>query len=257
MVWALQRRRVMNYRTPFFFAVLSLLIGVAACDDDDDPQPGTAGTGGSPTMGSGGTGGSPTMGGGGTGGSNAGSGGSNAGSGGSNAGSGGSNAGSGGGGGQASSGFDELQACAATEPCEESSAQLIENVSYNVEREGVRCVLESLRDRKTGRYLHVTDHAFTSGAVGAKHLLLVSADGTVRYARDHYAQGSAGEVTDPLAQRCQLADPSYFAGCLTALGDSGSVSATAFRCSFGDGTGLKPSVLDWFTSCEDEAPLCE
>jgi hypothetical protein len=159
------------------------------------------------------------------------------------------------GGGQASSGYDEVAACVAPEPCGRSLAQLIENSMRHVDRANARCVLEGLRDRKPGRYLHDSDHTYSNGSIGADHALLLAADGTVRYARDNYGPGNE---TDPPARRCRLADASYFASCLESLDASpDTVADPAWRCLFGVGSNLEPGRLEWFTSCVTEVPRCE
>ncbi len=225
---------VMNERTLGLSLVLLLAFSTSACDDSSDP---------------GGESGSP-------GGSTAGAGGGSGG-GGAPSGAGGSGASSGAAGAQVASAFDTLAACAVEEPCAEpSSAQLVENTSVIVDERRARCVAQGLRDRKPGRYFHDTDHTFGNGSVGVHHALIVSADGSAHYARDVY--GVAGDG-DPPAQRCQLAEASYFASCLAALDgeDTGANTAAIRACLFGDGSGVEPSELAWFASCADEAPRCE
>lgn len=159
------------------------------------------------------------------------------------------------------SGFDLLAACEVVEPCQPATTQLIENRSRNIEAERARCVLQGLRDRTPGRYQYDTDHTYSNGSVGAHHLLVVLADGSVMYGRDEYGPGVASEQP---AQRCQLADSSYFASCLAALGDRGEPDAlvdevddAAWACLFGAGSTTEPSRLAWLTSCAAEAPRCE
>jgi hypothetical protein len=244
----------MGSRASFAFAVVSVVIFAAACGDDDDSASNTADTGGTAGSAAAGSAGSA----GGAAGGRPGRGGAAGSATSGRGGAGGSAAGSGGG--QATSEFDELKACAAAEPCEGSLAQLIEGSMRNVNRERARCVLTGLRDRTPGRYLHNTDSTFSNGSVGADHLLLVSSGGAVRYARDVYASAAPvnpPEPIDPPAQRCELADPSFFAGCLDALSAPGPVSDATWQCLFGDGTATEPSRLPWFTSCAAEAPRCE
>ncbi|HEU4405435.1 MAG TPA: hypothetical protein VFS43_09115 [Polyangiaceae bacterium] len=232
----------MTFRTSLFSAALLLSLGLAACgDDSESDEPGGAagtstqgGSGGSPSTG--GSGGQPQAGSGGR--PQAGNGGGGA-----------------GGGNPVSAEFEALKACRAPDPCEKSFAQFIENSMRNVNQADARCVLRGLRDRTPGLYEHGTDHTFSNGSIGANHLMLVSADGGVRYARDVYGRGFE---TDPPAQRCQLADPSFFASCLTALdAPDGATSDATWSCLFGDGDVLEPSRLNWFTSCVAEAPRCE
>lgn len=243
----------MGSRASFAFAVFSVVIFAAACGDDDDSAPNTVDTGGSAGSATAGSAGSAAGGAGGRSGR-----GGAAGS--ATSGRGGAGGSAGRGGGQAPSEFDELKACSAAEPCEGSLAQLVEGSMRNVDRASARCLLTGLRDRTPGRYLHDTDSTFSNGSVGAHHVLLAASGGAVRYARDVYAFASPNsppEPIDPPAQRCQLADPSFFAGCLDALGASGPVSDAAWQCLFGDGTATEPSRLPWFTSCAAEAPRCE
>lgn len=63
---------------------------------------------------------------------------------------------------------------------------------------------------------------------------------------------------DP-SQRCRLKARSYFEACLAEVqASTASDDDAAWACLFGDGTSLSASHLDWFESCEREAPpRCE
>ncbi|HMI87509.1 MAG TPA: hypothetical protein VK550_25655 [Polyangiaceae bacterium] len=100
-----------------------------------------------------------------------------------------------------------------------------------------------------------------AAAVGARHLLLVTGDGTVRYARDRYQQissipgdesGHHGYGAEP-GRRCQLKPPGYFDGCIAAV--QAPQGSDAWACAFGDGGLTVPSAMFWFESCTDASPL--
>jgi hypothetical protein len=163
--------------------------------------------------------------------------------------------------------FDNLDACTAPKPCLDSLAQLVEGSGHNIGVERLTCLFAALRDRTPGKYQHVTDHTFSNGAIGARHLLLMTADGAVQYARDRYdhilsvasdggfhkVQGRYGP--EP-GRRCQLQSASYFDGCIAAL--KSPEGPDAWACGFGDGTQTVPSALFWFENCTESSPLtCE
>jgi hypothetical protein len=112
--------------------------------------------------------------------------------------------------------FATLQSC-STEVCSaRSQAQVIE-LTRSVDVPGLVCVLEALRDRRPGRYEHTTYGYWSNGGSDAEHVLVVSADGSVRYARSR-----SGQLVGPIpvfdpGEHCQLKPPSYFDGCLAAL----------------------------------------
>jgi hypothetical protein len=163
--------------------------------------------------------------------------------------------------------FERLEACPVAMTCFDSFAQLIEGSGRNINVKAVTCVLESLRDRTSGKYVHKTPHSFGNGESGANHLLMVGNDGRVKYARDRYRDlflirdGSAHRAPDPYAgfepgHRCQLKPPNYFEGCIEAM--KSPQASEAWACAFGDGTPDTPSTLFWFESCIEESPLaCE
>jgi hypothetical protein len=167
--------------------------------------------------------------------------------------------------------FDRLQACAGETSCSDSFAQLVESggpSGRNMRVERVSCFFEALRERTPGKYLHLAEHHFSNGAVGARHFLVVTSQGEVKYARHRYRSismgagpdGSSNDVRERLfdpGRRCQLKPPSYFDDCLTAL--KSPEGDAAWSCAFGDGSPAnEASSIFWFESCTDESPMaCE
>jgi hypothetical protein len=242
----------MNRLSPFNYVALLTLLCLAACSDESDdgvtPEPGVQGAAGAPgasgragNPGSGGVAGAPGASG--------------------RAG----NPGSGGVAGAPSvaSDYDTLLACTVADACEPADTQLVENFMRSVDETRVRCVLEGLRDRKPGRYLYGTDYTDTSSSSGARHVLLVTADGGVRYGREEYRSGVNAGETAPPAQRCQLADVAYFESCLAALDAAPPpgptpVSDALWACTYGTpASGPGPTQLGWFASCASDEPRCE
>jgi hypothetical protein len=153
-----------------------------------------------------------------------------------------------------------LQSCEVLEPCHSSTAQLVENSFRHIDS-ATPCVLAALGARTPGRYEHQTDNTFSNGAVGAKHYLIVNADGSVLYARAPYLfpTSDQGPLPPDPGERCTLKPASYFDDCAQAVADaSGSIGDTAWHCAFGAGESTTPSVLPWFEACSPESPLaCE
>lgn len=169
-------------------------------------------------------------------------------------------------------GDDELTllACEVEEPCDNRTMSQITEGGNRASVEGMGCLFEALGQRRAGRYVHRTDHTFTSGSQGAKHTLIVSSDGTAVYARVPYGgywtldDGrerwvSDDEAPDP-GQRCILKPSSYFTDCLSAIAEAGQAvdGSPAYDCAFGDGDRDSTSHLSWFESCETESTIaCE
>lgn len=163
-----------------------------------------------------------------------------------------------------------LLACSVDDLCEfPTTSQIVEgsNVAYVAT---TACTFEALAERRPGRHVHTTDHTWTNGALGAKHTLLVRADGSALYSRVPYGgyvifEGNRErfvpyeEAADPGA-RCTLKPPSYFEDCRVAIGEAEMAreGSAAYRCAFGDGDRDTTSHLSWFESCETVSPIaCE
>lgn len=152
--------------------------------------------------------------------------------------------------------FERLSECAAGACARKSLAQLVEAYSHNIDREGVGCILRALRDRTPGSLSHQTDSTFSNGSVSADHVLVVSADGSVLYARRRTSSGFTSRRIDDPAERCVLKPASYFEACLTALAlPPADRDAEAWSCAYGDGaTPTSDSNLLWFEECVTESP---
>jgi hypothetical protein len=115
------------------------------------------------------------------------------------------------------------------------------------------CVLNGLRLRTLGRYGHDSDHAFTTGSSGVRHLLLVGTNDRVKYARVLYDRHAGGEdLRFEKASLCRLKQPSYFEDCILRL--SAPMSDAAWACGLGIGSGATPSELAWFEECTEQSP---
>jgi hypothetical protein len=155
--------------------------------------------------------------------------------------------------------FETLGACPAAEPCPRSFVQMVEGAPPGVSVSPA-CALRALRDRLPGRYRHETDSTWTSGSVGSRHLILVTASGDALYARDPYGH-DLGRPPPPdvalPAQRCRLKPAAYFDQCLAALAANDPFSPVRRDCIYaGDVTSTGP--MQWFDSCVSESPVrCE
>jgi hypothetical protein len=155
-----------------------------------------------------------------------------------------------------------LLACDAPEPCAEAGVQLVERLTHNLRGEETRCVLDALAQRTPGRYRYETTSSHGLGHDNVRHLLLVTPDGSVQYARtEHRAYSPPGvsEVRPDAGQRCTLKAPSYFEACREAtLGNAMTFQQPYWGCVFGDGSASQPSHLLWFESCVEQSPsACE
>jgi hypothetical protein len=152
--------------------------------------------------------------------------------------------------------FERLSDCAPGACARKSLAQLVEAYSHNIDREGVGCVLSALRDRTPGSLSHQTDSTFSNGSVSADHVLVISADGSVLYARRRSSSGFTSTRIDDPAERCVLKPASYFEACLTALAlPPANMDAEAWSCAYGDGaTPTADTNLLWFEECVAESP---
>lgn len=158
-----------------------------------------------------------------------------------------------------------LEACDVPEPCDsESFVQLVENYAHNIPKEPVSCVLSGLAERRPGRYVHRAEAVFSNGSTQVENVFVVARDGSVAHVRDPSQSPStpgqpASVIPPDPAVRCTLKPASYFEACLAAVQSAtSSDDDAAWACVFGEGTSLAPSRLDWFESCEREAPpRCE
>lgn len=152
--------------------------------------------------------------------------------------------------------LERLLACDVEEPCPRSSAQLIEASIRNFSKDAAACVLEGLRDRKPGRYLHDTDGTTSGSSDGTQHVVLITDAGEALLATKSHSYGPLANADPVVAgQRCQLKPASYFDGCLSAL--AGTDADAAWLCLFGS-SGFRPGSVPWFESCSGEVGLsCE
>jgi hypothetical protein len=157
-----------------------------------------------------------------------------------------------------------LEACQLEDPCSESYIQEAEAAGYHIWVDGSACLLEALAQRTPGRYLHNTDSTWGNGSTGSEHRLVITADGSVLYARTPYEYV---EPFDPDAfrpdpgQRCALKPPAFFEACRDAVltetpsTDDFYEEDAAWLCLFGDGSQYVPTHLEWFESCETQSPI--
>jgi hypothetical protein len=159
----------------------------------------------------------------------------------------------------------DLRACSVEEPCPYAELQLIEAQSHNIPTDRASCVLNALAARTPGRYRYLTESVFTNGGVRSDHTLIVTADGSVVYARETMTSLYSGtenvveQGAEP-SQRCTLKPPSYFEDCATEVGKElgWQEDELAWACAFGDGGSFTPSHLPWFEACEAQSPAqCE
>lgn len=150
---------------------------------------------------------------------------------------------------------DILRACDVATPCGYSSAQLAEQ-SPHVGRENFKCLMLALGSRTPGRYEHLTDDTNGFSSSGIDHVLVVSGDGSVRFATSSSrSTATAPQVvtTYQPAMRCSLREASYFEACAAAVdGFTGLPDSPVWPCAFDD------LQRKWLERC-DEAPLlsCE
>jgi hypothetical protein len=160
--------------------------------------------------------------------------------------------------------LEQLKACEVEEPCKASSVQLVEGSQKIVAEEETRCLLEALRDRRPGRYLHSSNSTDSATSQGADHVIVVSDDGDVLHAARSYSSkydGSSGESIR--GERCHLKDAAYFEACLEGA-DAGSVdgaggagSDETWDCLFGSGWPDTRGLV-WLEGCETAETLaCE
>ncbi|MBX3185301.1 MAG: hypothetical protein KIT72_02030 [Polyangiaceae bacterium] len=226
--------------TRFLWAVAGCLGLLLGCESDaNDGSGGSSGAGGGGnTAGVGGTGGTAGVGGVG---------------------------GTAGVGGDGPRGYDEVQACGGEDHCLPSFAQLVENSIRNVSvLERTRCVLESLKERREGRYAHEADETNSCCSTNSGHAFQVLADGTVYYARRDYGGGMSpiddyDRQSEPM--RCEVADASYFDTCLEAIDRFAPEQRPGieppddvWRCVYED---PRLDSLPWLKNCEPIALSCE
>lgn len=152
-----------------------------------------------------------------------------------------------------------LLECTAPSPCDAASADLTEGTFRNVDWTPVRCILEALAAGTPGLYQHETSSTSTNSSTGVRHTLLIESAGSVLYTRVPYSyrMGQPGGETPEPAQRCTIADASYFADCLAAI-EAAPTDPATWPCAYGDGAAGTQSQLDWVTVCAPETPVvCE
>lgn len=157
-----------------------------------------------------------------------------------------------------------LKECAVEEPCKASSVQLVEGSHKSVTEGETRCVLEALRDRKPGRYLHSSNSTDSATSRGADHVIVVGDDGGVLHAARSYSSKYDGTSNKSVrGERCRLKGAAFFEACLehadaaSVDGAGGAGSDDSWECLFGSGWP-DPRGLVWLEGCETAETLaCE
>jgi hypothetical protein len=164
--------------------------------------------------------------------------------------------------------IERLEACAAEPPCGRSFAQLIEGSQQYIDTPGTVCLLEALRDRKPGLYVHEADATDTANSRSEKHFIVVNGSAEVPHAiGSHFSAYDGSSTSSVRGERCRLKPASYFDACAKAvagaedeLGYAGAAN-DAWDCVFGS-PGTAPGPMPWFESCEGatqlscDAPRC-
>lgn len=154
---------------------------------------------------------------------------------------------------------DALLGCSAEPTCE-SSAYKLEGSIGSLDGPQQVCLLEALRDRTPGLYVHLSEWDHTQGGGDATHAIWIRADGQVEYSHTYGYSGLSFDASGQdlwemvreygASQLCDPAPASYFESCLTEL-DAEWVTAAAEECLYAEG-----AIDSWFASCSPAAPTC-
>jgi hypothetical protein len=158
--------------------------------------------------------------------------------------------------------LERLKACAAEPPCGRSFAQLIEASEQYIDTPGTVCLLEALRDRKPGLYVHEANATDTANTTSETHFIVVDGSADVPHAIGRYQLlGYEGTVTSSVrGERCRLKPASYFDACAKAVAAAddelgyGGAGSDTWDCVFGS-SGTAPGAMPWFESCESASQL--
>lgn len=164
--------------------------------------------------------------------------------------------------------------------CPDGFAQRIEGgLAYSMHN--LACIVEGLRDRRTGALRLKLDHTFTNGSEWSTYTLFVTPTGAVELARytatdGIYVNGKpAWKCTEESpadagtglghgtglqegwqpTQRCVLKPVSFFEHCRAAVetGEESLPGDEAWACVYPD----LSQALPWFESCVVQSPTCE
>jgi len=154
---------------------------------------------------------------------------------------------------------DQIQGCWSKPACPAGDAQMTDDYYTSVAQPKTMCLMTGLSARTPGLYLYDTASNSSRGMDSTEHAFLVFADGTVVHTSmrttgggQFERNGTAG-VTYTDAERCDLADPSYFDDCKTAVEASATPAFEdqGWACAFVDPTTV------WITHCEPVEPACD
>ncbi len=109
------------------------------------------------------------------------------------------------------------------------------------------CIIEHLRDGKTGRYLYGTNDLFSNGRERVTAIIHVHASREVTFVRLTETVfedgGGTPQRTFEVAQTCTLRPSTFFDDCLTNHNDSSHYEACM--------------NAPWWDACEPQGPRCE
>ena len=154
---------------------------------------------------------------------------------------------------------DQIQGCWSQTACPASYAQMRDDFYTKIHQAISACLMTGLSARTAGVYLHNTSSNSARGHDSTAHALLVFDDGSVVHTSKRTTsggqfdqQGTAG-ITYTEAERCQLADATYFDECKSAVETSATpaMDAPGWVCLFTD------PATEWLTDCEPVEPTCE
>jgi hypothetical protein len=134
--------------------------------------------------------------------------------------------------------------------------QLVEGSSRHLStEEETRCVLEALRDRRPGRYLHSSDSTDSASSQGVEHVIVLGNDGDVLHAARSYSSKYDGSSSESISgERCRLQDAAFFEACLegadvASVKGAGGAGTDSWECLFGSGWANSRELV-WLQDCE-------
>lgn len=142
--------------------------------------------------------------------------------------------------------------------CPYSYAQMDDDQNIAISQAESTCVLSALRDRTPGVFVHAVTSNSARGVESTEHVYLVYGDGTVAHTAKRSQEGgmfsdngTAG-VFYTAAERCELADASYFGECLASLdSDDLTFESLAWSCLYIE------AGTDWLVGCEAAVASCQ
>ncbi|MEO1273128.1 MAG: hypothetical protein AAFX99_34005, partial [Myxococcota bacterium] len=139
-----------------------------------------------------------------------------------------------------------LALCEVDTPCPPSTISIVESSESWSDGE---CLLQALRDRTPGRYVHSLSN-FDIGGFEKYAVAVVTDSGEVLRSGYDDAVFSVIDRSYVGSQRCTLQSPDYFAACLDAGAMlSGTSNGTAGR--------VCDNIEEWFVTCEAVEPTCQ